>query len=356
MLLSRLPASSAVNTQNPEMAPWMLPSVQQPWGNSAAQDQLSALAVVPDELAARRVTDCAAVAALLTELEASDDPLERNSVEWVTEGLVTVAAVTPTGAPGSDGRQDWFDPEVPYTAPGDPARTVRAPAGEIGQAKGTTILLFSASKRSRATLAQALVHELQHICDHHPATQVPETVDGALDECPAEAYALYRTEFSAWWLAEQPAGEPSQLSITVQVDGTDTTCTAATAMEDPHQLSVFRRLCGSVPEDGVMKRDGAWVTPYAWVPYYYACDPTFRGFVDAMVRPVTANGLNSVAVEGLHFALLSGDDWTHIVGGLDDADRQWLLDPVASAAFWDDLDLGGVDAETQRRVRLVLDT
>ncbi|MCB9689469.1 MAG: hypothetical protein H6735_30815 [Alphaproteobacteria bacterium] len=356
MQLSRLPASSGVDTRNLAGAPWMLPTVEQPWGNAAAQEQLSALNAPAQDQTARHVADCRAVRSLLAELLDSDDPIERNSAQYVDVGLVHVAALTATDDPGEGGRRTWFDPTSPYTSDAaDPTRTVQLDPALVGETRGSAILLLSPSTRSRDQLAETLVHEVQHACDHHDETLKPPEVPGALDPCPDRYYGAYRSELAAEWLADPSTeGATDQLRITVLVDGSDLVRSVTTAMTDPRQLAIFRHFCGAIPADGVMKRDREWVTPYAWLPYYYACDPTFRSFVDTMVGPTTANGTNSLSIELLRRALVQDEDWREVVELVDDTDRAWLLDAGASTAFWNDLATHGVSETTQDLVRTAL--
>ncbi|MCA9490835.1 MAG: hypothetical protein KC621_12990, partial [Myxococcales bacterium] len=356
MQLSRLPASSGVDTRNLAGAPWMLPTVEQPWGNAAAQDQLSALNAPSEDPIARHAADCQAVRSLVAELLESDDAIERHSAEVVEVGLVHLAALTATGEPDAGGRRTWFDPSSPYTSDAaDPTRTVRLDPALVGETRGSAILLVSPSTRSRDQLRETLVHEVQHTCDHHDETEIPPEIPGAFDPCPPRCYGDYRSEFAAEWLADPSTdGATEQLRITVLVNGTDLVQSVTTSMEDPRQLAIFRHFCGSIPADGVMKRGDDWVTPYAWLPYYYACDPTFRAFVDGMVGPETANGTNSLGVELLRRALLAGEDWREALPVVDDTDRAWLLDESASTAFWEALTSHGVDEGTQALVRRTL--
>lgn len=308
--------------------------------------------------------------------------LLRNSAEWIEEGNATLIVLTPThdshlrpSVPAD--KLAYFDLRTDYETDGatydDTLDAAGQATNDAGLAikfanvrgsmstDGNTLTIIDPVSTTESKLAAFFTHEVQHDADQHRGGENweqdrPAPDPAALTDAPQWATNSYQSEFRAYWMMN-PEGSPpdwfgsstdngvTNYNIRVVTPGPDSTegtaddvtTTVSTAFSNKRQEDIFNHMHGGGRADGVYYRGGAWTKSYAYLPYYYAQDPTFKAMVDAYTQPASGNLINSVRIQALSDAVAGGNllaIWT-AADDLDDLDRVYLQDRTQSQPFWD---------------------
>jgi hypothetical protein len=300
-----------------------------------------------------------------------------NSEEWIRSGLATLAVLTPTTDQSGvrDGEQRFFDPTVKYpNLGGSVNNTKEMEKGANGLRDGKDIFLFVTPGVDDRTLAETVIHEVQHVAgadrDDGPwnekqrqAIQAEQkgTDASAKSQIYETRWEKYEDEFRAFWLGSTPHairpyapwqpdeddrfGSDSKPGGELKVTGhpelkDDPNCLPEASLQlmNEKQTNIARLLLENYKGRGF---DVAFL-----------CSQIFRQRLLNLDHGQSVNFVNSVRIERLRHAMQSGTHQTlwgtdpqpaaiafsvsQAVKHLDEADLLFLRDPASSGPFWNE--------------------
>ena len=389
---SRAPKAAAAATPGPTSAgPAAAPDVSglDPSGrrgNDFARDQLAArtagaggaglpadkaAAVARQEKGRKTISTLIQSAASMTP--DPSDPFSRpnmlrNSAQWVLAGEIGLEVLGPVhdgAARGvAAGQRAYFGAGTPYTAAPPaygPASTgiessmiVDAATTEALVPNGGEVVQFlDPASHGEAGLGTKLIHEIQHDADRHTEEKHEGPADASLYTASGAMYALFESEFRAYWLqagegrGDEHFGSESAPAESFPVTAVHPRTTrdqtvAASPLQNGRQARILMQMTRESPGVNGEKAEDAkleeadFAGPYGWVTHYYVFDEKFRGFVNGLARPSSANATNSVRIEALYDALETGDQSaiTAALGKLEPGDHTLLRDKATSSPAW----------------------
>lgn len=262
-------------------------------------------------------------------------------VEWLDRNGLDIFALAPThdsAERAGKGMGAWFDATatVAETATYDDsaAGIVERPLGTGGEAVAEGIRLYEGVDLKK--IPEIIAHEVQHlvVLGEEEVRRPEEDAEG---RCAAwardEHFAAYHSEFEAYWstgtfppATERPSGPYTVSAVTPSGER----LTRTLSFDNARQEAIFVHMCGPDRGDHTLEDP----IPYAYVPYFTACDPTFAGFVEALTTFDGLNALNSVRIEALRRELEEGGHWELAADKLYPDERAWLLESPDAAGFW----------------------
>ncbi|MDP6932690.1 MAG: hypothetical protein QGG40_07220, partial [Myxococcota bacterium] len=293
----------------------------------------------------------------------STDNLFHNAAEWLDYGEADVVVLSPTHDSAErvgSGEVALFDPTSSWREEGadydendlgDTTQVEHESSTLLGSlsSDGETLTLVDPPSKHKDNLKETMIHEVQHDADQHGGVWGETPDDG---RAPEWAYNLFLTEFRAYWYQSPEGSSEDQFGSSADTDVTNvevvvrlsngTTRSQATAFSNRRQQDIWMHLRGTDRPDGDWFdfTDSAWITNYAYLPFYYVLDYDFKIFVDETTQPTSGNAIGSVRIQALSECLgtTCGDadmeTVQQVVKDLDMLDVNFLSDRDQSAPFW----------------------
>ena len=288
------------------------------------------------------------------------DLLFKNTCELIKDQFIAVVILTPTADALNrvqGGKYPFFDSKVEFPTQGGSYddtndRIVFSIDGVAGSASRDTFKVFDPLAYDELTLKSTMVHETQHLMDYHENNETfhEEFPDKTMDY--ESAVNRFKSEFRAYWIGGQPylslskklrdrlgfSGAPANngKKISYKTEEQFFTRNQKTNFKNQRQERIVIHM--------------AQAPVYEYLNKYYVTSPEYRSMVDNMVKPFGGNLINSKRIEGLRDALATlkavlpvQNDSTNInekfnvrkaARGLENVDREFMLDKSASAPMW----------------------